>query len=117
MHIKYSIAFICFVFLFIGAPMGAIVRKGGFGYPLLIAIVYFMIFIVLNILFKNLTEQLVLNGVLAAWMPVLVLAPLGMFLTMKAARDTSFFNTDQFAARMLKVWHWVMRKKVSSHTS
>lgn len=117
MHIKYSIACICFVFLFIGAPMGAIVRKGGFGYPLLIAIVYFMIFIVLNILFKNLTEQLVLNGVLAAWMPVFILAPLGIFLTMKAARDTSFFNTDQFAARMLKAWHWVIRKKVSSHTS
>lgn len=116
MHIKYSIAVICFVFLFVGAPMGAIVRKGGFGYPLLIAIVYFMIFIVLNILFKNLTEQLVLDGVLAAWMPVFVLAPLGVILTIKAARDTAFFNTDQFAMRLQRIWNFIMRKKANTQS-
>ncbi|MEL6866802.1 MAG: LptF/LptG family permease, partial [Bacteroidota bacterium] len=48
LNIKFSMAVVCFIFLFIGAPMGAIVRKGGFGYPILIAIIFFMLFIVLN---------------------------------------------------------------------
>jgi lipopolysaccharide export system permease protein len=95
LHIKISIAVICFVFLFIGAPMGAIVRKGGFGYPLLISIIYFMVFIVLNILCKNLTDELVINGVMAAWMPVFILAPIGLLLTSKAVNDSVFFDTDR----------------------
>lgn len=114
MHIKYSIAAICLVFLFIGAPMGAIVRKGGFGYPLLISIVYFMIFIVLNILCKNLTDQLVINGVMAAWMPVFILAPIGLVLTAKAIRDASFFNTDLIKMRLAKFWTFITRR-VSNH--
>ena len=111
MHIKYSIAAICLVFLFVGAPMGAIVRKGGFGYPLLISIVYFMVFIVLNILCKNLTDQLVINGILAAWIPVLVLAPIGLILTSMAIRDTAIFDSDNLKIRIVKIWKFIFQKK------
>lgn len=113
MHIKYSIAAICLVFLFVGAPMGAIVRKGGFGYPLLISIVYFMIFIILNILCKNLTDQLVINGVAAAWMPLAVLSPIGLILTSKAIKDSAFIDTDRIRNLFYRIWKAIYPKKAA----
>ncbi len=111
LHLKISIAFICIVFLFVGAPMGAIVRKGGFGYPLLISIIYFMIFIVLNILCKNLTDENAINGITAAWAPVLVLSPIGIILTYKALRDASFINTDRYYQFFKKLFQYLRGKK------
>lgn len=87
MHSKFSFAVACVVFLFIGAPMGAIVRKGGFGYPMIISILFFMGFIVLNIFSKNIAERFVIHPVLAAWLPALVFFPLGLLLTYLAMND------------------------------
>jgi lipopolysaccharide export system permease protein len=77
-------AVICFIFVFIGAPMGALVKKGGFGYPILIAIIFFMLFVVLTIFCKKIAESYVLPAILSAWMPCLVLFPIGLFLTIRA---------------------------------
>ena len=88
LYSKYSFAVVCVVFLFIGAPMGSIVRKGGFGYPLLIAIICFMLFIVLTMVFKDMAEAFVIHPVLAVWMPNLLLLPVGLFLTYKAMNDS-----------------------------
>ncbi|MCB0618728.1 MAG: LptF/LptG family permease, partial [Saprospiraceae bacterium] len=87
LHNKFSMAVACFIFLFIGAPMGAIVRKGGFGYPLLIAIVFFMFYMIMTIFSKNIAERFVIDAVLAAWLPCLVLFPIGLVLTYMAMRD------------------------------
>lgn len=95
MHFKFSLAFSCVIFLFIGAPMGAIVRKGGFGYPILVSIVFFMIFITLNIMCKKLAESNTLPAVLAAWMPCLILLPVGIFLTRKAMNDEKVVDVDR----------------------
>lgn len=86
-HSKFSLALACVIFLFVGAPMGAIVRKGGFGWPLLISIVFFMLFIVISIFSKNIAERFVINAVLAAWMNCLVVFPMGLALTYWAMRD------------------------------
>jgi len=95
MHFKFSLAFSCVIFLFIGAPMGAIVRKGGFGYPILVSIVFFMVFITLNIMCKKLAESNTLPAVLAAWMPCLILLPVGIFLTRKAMNDEKVVDVDR----------------------
>jgi len=102
LHSKYAFAVVCIVFLFIGAPMGSIVRKGGFGYPLLVAIVCFMMYIVLTMAFKDMAEAFVLPPVLAVWMPNLILMPLGIFLTYKAMNDSKF-NFD----RLKRVWNMI----------
>ncbi|HPH17733.1 MAG TPA: LptF/LptG family permease [Haliscomenobacter sp.] len=86
-QMKYSIAVVCFIFMFIGAPMGAIVRKGGFGYPLLVAIVFFMLFVILTIFCRKIAETFVVSAYLAAWLPCLILMPLGIWLTYKAMND------------------------------
>lgn len=95
LHIKFSLATVCFIFLFIGAPMGAIVRKGGFGYPILISIVFFMIFIILNIFSKKLSETFIISAQLGAWMPCIILFPVGLLLTHRAMKDAKMLNTDR----------------------
>ena len=95
LNIKYSFAVVCIIFLFVGAPMGAIVRKGGFGYPLLISIFFFIIFILLTIFCKKLAESTALAPTLASWVPALSLAPVGLILTYKAMNDSKFIDTDR----------------------
>ena len=90
-------ALVCFIFVFIGAPMGAIVRKGGFGYPILISIIFFMIFIVLTIFCRKIAESFVLPAAIAAWVPCTVLFPIGVLLTRKAMNDSKLVNIDQYA--------------------
>jgi lipopolysaccharide export system permease protein len=95
LYTKYSFALVCFVFLFIGAPMGAIIRKGGFGYPLLISIIFFVTFIVLTIFCRKLAESYVMTPFWAAMMPCIILMPIGAILTTKATNDSQMLNTDR----------------------
>ena len=84
---QYSWAFVCVIFLFIGAPLGSIIRKGGYGYPLLVAILFYMIFIITTILGEKLVRNETIGGIYAAWLPCLVLLPFAGFLTIMAIRD------------------------------
>lgn len=111
LHTKYSMALVCFIFVFIGAPMGAIVRKGGFGYPILISIIFFMIFIVLTIFCRKIAESFVLPAAIAAWVPCSVLFPIGVILTRKAMNDSKLVNLDQYAAFFKSVWKRIKKSK------
>lgn len=104
LHVKFSLGLICFIFLFIGAPMGAIIRKGGFGYPILIAITFFLVFWVLNITFKNMAETLAMNAILAAWLPCGIMLPLGMWLTYMAMHDAKFISFDTVKDKIIKIF-------------
>ena len=64
--------------------MGALVRKGGLGYPILIAIIFFMLFVVLTIFCRKIAESYVLSSILSAWLPCLILFPIGLLLTWTA---------------------------------
>jgi len=100
LHYKFSMALACFIFLFVGAPMGAIVKKGGFGFPLLISIIFFVIFVMLTIFSKNIAERFVINAVLAAWIPCLVVFPIGLLLTWVAMTDASLPNFKSLFAQL-----------------
>ena len=76
--------------------MGAIVRKGGFGWPLLISIIFFMLFIVIGIFSKNIAERFVIDAVLSAWMNCLVIFPMGLLLTYWAMRDMGWSQIVDF---------------------
>jgi lipopolysaccharide export system permease protein len=108
---KFSTAAACLIFLFIGAPMGAIVRKGGFGYPLLISIIFFMIFMVITIFSKNLAERAVMDATLAAWMNCLILAPFGMVITWAAMTDRKIFNVDKVKFLFQKIVSYFKKDK------
>jgi lipopolysaccharide export system permease protein len=74
--------------------MGAIVRKGGFGVPILVSILFFIVFVVLTIFCRKIAESLIIPAALSAWLPGLVLFPIGVLLTKKAMNDSRF---DGFA--------------------
>jgi lipopolysaccharide export system permease protein len=93
-HRKYSISLACLVLFFIGAPLGAIIRKGGLGMPLIVAIVFFLIFHLLNMFGEKFVKQNILSAAMGMWLAIIVLAPIGAFLTYKAMHDSQLFNKD-----------------------
>jgi lipopolysaccharide export system permease protein len=115
LHMKYTAAIICFVFLFIGAPMGAIIQKGGFGYPILVAIGFFVVYIIGTIYCKNIKDGGGLSPTSAAWLPVLFMLPIALLLTWRAVNDykMSFDGTG----KKLKILYdktlgkWIVRRK------
>ncbi len=95
-HKKLSLSFACLVLFFIGAPLGSIIRKGGLGMPLVVALLFFMIFYLLNIFGEKFTKDNTLGPVTGIWLPVIVLTPVGFFLTYKAMHDSQLFNTEYY---------------------
>ena len=95
-HRKLMLSVACIVFFFIGAPLGAIVRKGGMGLPAVWAIVFFLVFHIISYS----TEQLVKSGDLEAWpgmwISTFVLVPIGAFLTWKAATDSPLMDAEAY---------------------
>jgi lipopolysaccharide export system permease protein len=114
LHNKFTVSVACFIFLFIGAPMGAIVRKGGFGYPLLISVVFFVIYIMMTILFKKTMEGGGIDPVLGAWMPCLVILPIGIFLTSKAMNDSKLLPSGKIVKGLRRVGKWFKSTSTSS---
>ena len=101
-HSKFALAIVCFLFLFVGGPMGAIIRKGGYGYPLLVTIIFFVIYIVLTIACREATRNIENSPVMLAWLPDLVFMPIGAFLTLKAMSDTKFLDFGTRIAGFIK---------------
>ena len=90
--------------------MGTIVRKGGFGYPLLVSIFFFTFFIMSNISCKKLNDSEKLPPVLAAWLPVILLASISAILTYKALHDSKIVDVDRFRANFAK-WTNILRRE------
>jgi lipopolysaccharide export system permease protein len=114
LYSKYSFSIICFVFLFIGAPMGAIIRKGGFGYPILVSIIFFVIFVFLSIMCRKFSDAYILTPFWAAMMPCLTMVPIGAFLTRRAMNDAQLFNVDRIEHFFKMVWARLARKKTAT---
>lgn len=103
LHRKFTLAFACLVFFFIGAPLGAITRKGGLGMPVVISVVMFIIYYIIdNTGYKMAREALWPCGV-GMWLSSFVLLPIGIFLTYKAATDSALFNPDAWMNMFRKV--------------
>lgn len=95
-HKKLSLSIACLVLFFIGAPLGSIIRKGGLGLPLVMALLFFMLFYLLNIFGEKFTKDHVLIPIVGMWLPVIVLSPVGFFLTYKAMHDSQLFNKEYY---------------------
>jgi len=91
---KFVIAFACFLMFFIGAPLGAIIRKGGLGLPVVFAMLIFISFHFANTFGKKLAEEGGLTPFLGSWMSSLVLTPLAVLLTYRATNDIGLINLD-----------------------
>jgi lipopolysaccharide export system permease protein len=92
LHKKFSLAFACIVLFFIGAPLGALIRKGGMGFPLILAMLIFLVYYFMALFAENMATKGSLNPVLAAWFAPLVMLPFGVLLTKKATSDAGLIN-------------------------
>lgn len=92
--VSYSIT--CLIFFLIGSSLGSIIRKGGLGLPVVIAIVIFILFYVLNLTAENIAWAGGMDPYLAAWLPNLVLFPFGAWLTYKALTDSQLFDVEKY---------------------
>lgn len=105
---KYVLAVACIVLFFVGAPLGAIIRKGGMGLPMVVAISLFLSYHFIGIFAKNSATDGTLNPMLASWLSTLILLPLGVWLTIRATSDQGIFDTDAFIAGIAKPFKYLI---------
>ncbi len=102
-HKKYTLAVSCILLFFVGAPLGAIIRKGGFGLPLVISILLFILYYIINVFGEKLVKQGQLDPFTGMWLSTIILFPLAIFLTYKASTDSRLFDAD-FYQRIIRVF-------------
>mgnify|MGYP002551505151 CR=1 FL=1 len=104
MNKKFTLSLACIIFFFIGAPLGAIIRKGGLGMPVVVSIIIFLIYYIIN----SMGERAAKNGTweiwFGTWISTFVTLPLGIFFTYKATRDSAVFNADVYMEIIRKMF-------------
>lgn len=93
-RIAFSLS--CLLLFFIGAPLGSIIRKGGFGLPMILAISIYVTYFFSNTFGKNLAEESSVTSMLGGWIAILIMLPIAILLTRRATRDKGLFNIDVF---------------------
>ncbi len=110
-HRKFTLSFACLIFFFIGAPLGAIIRKGGLGMPVVISVLFFIIYYIIDTFGYNVSKKEVWPPHFGIWLSSVVLFPIGVFLTYKASTDSSILNTDAYVIFFQKLFKKFKRNK------
>lgn len=101
-HKKINVSFACIVLFFVGASLGAIIRKGGMGLPVVVAVLFFLLYYIVSIIYERMVIEEVYNVVFGSWFPLLLFLPLGIYLTYKAANDSALFDIGQYLEPLKK---------------
>lgn len=110
-HRKLTLSLACIVLFFIGAPLGAIVKKGGFGIPIAIAIVMFIIYYIISIVGERLAESLVIPPYIGMWLSSIVLLPLGALLTYQVVSENKIFRFAELGSWLKGIFSFKKKKK------
>jgi lipopolysaccharide export system permease protein len=95
-HRKFTLSFACLIFLFIGAPLGAIIRKGGLGMPTVISTILFILYYIISLTGEKFVRENVLPGFEGMWLSSFILVIAGVFLTYEATNDSAILNLDTY---------------------
>lgn len=109
---KYAQAFACLVMFLIGAPLGAIIKKGGLGAPVIISIVFFILYYVMSIIGKKWTEEGIVTPFLGIWGYSFILLPVGLFFLRQAKNDARLLESDFYAVLVEKLRTRFFKKKI-----
>ena len=96
MHKKFTLSLACLVFFFIGAPLGAIIKKGGLGMPLIISVMLFIVYFIFDNMGYKMARDGKMEVIAGIWLSTFVMLPLGVFFTYKAVGDTTMFDFDLY---------------------
>src|SRR5258708_36342759 len=86
---KFTLSAACIVLFLIGAPLGAIIRKGGLGMPVVVSVIFFLLYYIIWTIGEKSAKQGDLSPVIGEWISIIVLTPIGIFLSYKAANDSA----------------------------
>ena len=110
-HKKITLSLSCLIFFFIGASLGAIIRKGGLGLPVVISVIIFVLYYIVDSGATRVAKSGEMNIALGVWMSTLVLAPLGIFFTYKSNKDSVVFNLELY----INFFRWLLGLRPSRH--
>lgn len=113
LHKKYALALSCIILFFVGAPLGAIIRKGGLGLPMVIAIVLFLTYYFIGVFAGNYAKEGNIHPILGAWLSTLIMLPLGIILTKRATADKGLMSFGYVFDKIRDVF----RKKTKTATT
>ncbi len=105
-HRRFTLSFACLIFFFIGAPLGAIIRKGGLGMPVVVSVAMFIIYYIIDTAGYKMAREGLWEPFAGMWLSSSVLLPVGIFLTYKAAVDASLFRSEHY----IVLWNSIMKK-------
>ncbi len=103
-HEKYVLGFSCIVLFFVGAPLGAIIRKGGLGLPIVVGVVLFLTFHFIGIFAKNSAEDGTISAFTASWLSTFITLPIGVYLTYRATTDQGLIDLDPVRLFLQKIF-------------
>ena len=98
------------IFFLIGAPLGAIIRKGGLGTPIVISVIFFVFYYVISVSGEKMSSEGTWAALYGMWLPIAVLTPIAFYLTRQATNDSSLLDVDWYDGRIRKYWGKLRRK-------
>lgn len=107
---KYTLSLLCLIFFFIGAPMGAIIRKGGLGMPVIVSVLLFLIYYVISMTGEKFVREDILPPFVGMWISTFILIPVSILLTYKAANDSVIMNVETYFLWAKKMWQRVQKR-------
>ncbi|MBO7440394.1 MAG: LptF/LptG family permease [Bacteroidales bacterium] len=110
-HQKFTLSVACIIFFFIGAPLGAIIRKGGFGLPIVVSVIVFLIYYLISTAGMKMSRDGLWEPWQGMWISTIVILPLGVFFTYKATVDAQLFNKEAWMKFFNTIFNFFKRKK------
>jgi lipopolysaccharide export system permease protein len=114
-HKKYTYSIACLIFFFIGAPLGAIIRKGGLGMPLVVSVMLFIFYWVISTTGEKFVREAYSGLWLGVWFSTIIFLPAGVFLTYKAVTDSTVLNIDSYRNFLKKLRFWDKKKSIDQN--
>ncbi len=115
-HRKFFLAVVCLVLFFIGAPLGAIIRKGGLGLPTVVALGFFIFYQLITIAGEKMAKSGIVEPWVGIWMSTALLFPISIWLTYKATKEAALLDKEVYSQFLKKMWSFFKRKKNEDST-
>ncbi len=109
-HKKISLPLSIMIFFLIGAPLGAIIRKGGLGMPVVVSVMFFVIYYVISISGEKMAKEGTWSAVSGGWLSTFILTPIAIYLIVQATNDSNLFNMDWYRAQIEKLTKKIIKK-------
>ena len=93
---KFTLSAACIALFLIGAPLGAIIRKGGLGLPVVVSVIFFLFYYIISTIGEKYVKDGDLSPVIGSWIAIVVITPIGLFLSYKAATDSQIFDMEAY---------------------